>query len=259
MKPFRSSPMRLHFIYGDDYAERVIGNLCNSINFCQACSLTCGYCRLKYGSFAGNIYSAHKITGALQPFIEKPREFLPNNSPKCDVLVAIGLHPDLLLALPSVAKESEARAVVVPIEDRSWCPVAVRRRLTEDLEKIDVECAFPKPFCSLEGSGQPVLEEFVRQYRIGRPRIDVDVKGSSISNAFVLRSAPCGSSWYVAQCIKGREISGIEGVVAVAHHSYPCTASMEIDPELNDAILHKAGYIVREEVKAAIERAVTIK
>ena len=42
--------------------------------------------------------------------------------------------------------------------------------------------------------------------------------------------------------------------MAVAHHAYPCTASMDIDPEFNEPILHIAGYNVRGAVKGAIER-----
>jgi hypothetical protein len=34
---------------------------------------------------------------------------------------------------------------------------------------------------------------------------------------------------------------------------------MEIDPELNDTILHRAGYIIREVVNNSIERAETKK
>jgi len=259
VKIFGSSTLRLCFIYGDDFAERIIGNLCNSINFCQACGLTCEYCRTKYGSFAENIYGAYRVTGALPSLIEEPEKFLPHNMLRCDVLIAIGLHSDLLLALPLVAKESKARVVIIPIEDKKWCPTAVRRQLTEELKELGLEYAFPKPFCSLEGSNQPVLEEFVRQYRIGRPEIRVEVKDGFISNAFVLKSAPCGSTWYVAQRIKGKEVSEIEDIVAVAHHSYPCTASMEMDTELNEPILHKAGHIIREVVKNAITKVITIK
>ncbi|MCD6464917.1 hypothetical protein J7L27_00935 [Candidatus Bathyarchaeota archaeon] len=35
-------------------------------------------------------------------------------------------------------------------------------------------------------------------------------------------------------------MSKIDDVVAKAHHSYPCTASMEIDGEIGDATLHKS-------------------
>ncbi|MDD3565233.1 MAG: DUF166 family protein, partial [Methanothrix sp.] len=42
--------------------------------------------------------------------------------------------------------------------------------------------------------------------------------------------------------------------ISEAHHAYPCTASMEQDPEIKDTILHKAGYIIREAVEDAIRR-----
>jgi hypothetical protein len=43
--------------------------------------------------------------------------------------------------------------------------------------------------------------------------------------------------------------------VAKAHHSYPCTATMNVDPEAKEPILHIGGYIIREEVEKALENA----
>jgi hypothetical protein len=43
--------------------------------------------------------------------------------------------------------------------------------------------------------------------------------------------------------------------IARAHHSYPCTATMNIDPETREPILHIGGYIIREEVEKAVEKA----
>jgi hypothetical protein len=255
VKQSRVANLRLCFVYGNEFAERVIGNLCNTVSFCQACGHTCGYCRLKYGSFAENINGVYEFSDALPPLIEDPLELLPMNVPECDVLIAIGLHPDLLSALPLFAERAKVKAVIVPIEDGNWCSIYSRRHLSEALEEIGIEYAFPKPFCSLEGSGGPTLNEFVKQYQIGRPEVEVEVKLDSVIQAFVSRSAPCGSTWYVAQYIQGRRIPEIEDVVAVAHHSYPCTASMMVDSELNDTILHKAGYIIREAINKAVKRA----
>jgi len=42
-----------------------------------------------------------------------------------------------------------------------------------------------------------------------------------------------------------------------AHHSYPCTATMNVDPEVKEPILHIGGYIIRKEVEKALERAGT--
>jgi hypothetical protein len=90
---------------------------------------------------------------------------------------------------------------------------------------------------------------------IGRPKLEVKIVRGEIRGTRVLRSAPCGSTWYIAQQIKGHRVEGIEEAVSKAHHSYPCTASMEVDREIGDTILHKAGYIIREEVLEAIKRA----
>ena len=247
--------MRLCFIYQDEFAERVIGNLCNTANFCKACGLTCENCRLGYGSFAGDINYVYRIPSNLPAFIEDPEKYLPRKIPKCDVIIAVGLHPDILLSLPSIALDVEAKAIIVPIENKGWCPLGVRKQLKERFDEINIEYSFPKPFCSLEDFSQPTIRAFIERYKIGKPIVKVEVKSDIIAKANTIRSAPCGSTWYVVQCIKGRKISEIEDAVAVAHHSYPCTASMEIDPEIGDAILHKAGYIIREAVKKAIEEA----
>jgi len=80
-----------------------------------------------------------------------------------------------------------------------------------------------------------------------------------VEAAVVRRSAPCGSTWYVARKLIGvetkREI--LYDAIAKAHHSYPCTATMNVDPEVKEPILHIGGYIIREEVEKALEKAKT--
>ena len=41
--------------------------------------------------------------------------------------------------------------------------------------------------------------------------------------------------------------------IAKAHHSHPCTATMAVDPEAKELILHIGGYAIREEVERALE------
>jgi hypothetical protein len=247
--------MRVYIIYGDEFAERVVGNLCNLSTFCQACSLACSYCRSTYGSFAQDIYGIYKLPENLPTFIDEPEKYLPESLPNCDLILAIGMQPDLLSAIPTIVERTKAKGVIVPIENRNWCPRGLKRQLEDKLEEAGIEHAFPKPFCSLKETGRPVIDGFIRRYKIGKPLVEVDITDGMISDAWVVRSAPCGSTWYVVQQIKKCRISKIEDTVAVAHHSYPCTASMDIDPELNEPILHVAGYNIREAVKDAIERA----
>ncbi|MCP8313808.1 MAG: thymidylate synthase [archaeon] len=247
--------MQLYFIIGDDFGEKVLGNLVNLANFCKACNLACNYCRIKYGPFSSDICGVDLIKEELNNFIEDPERYLPKNPPKCDIILPIGIHPDLFAALPLLVEKTEAKAVIVPIENRNWCPLNLQKRLELELRDFGVDYAFPKPFCSLEESGNKIIDEFIDRYKIGKPIIEIYLKGDRIENSMVLRSAPCGSTWYVAQQIKLSKIDGIEQVISNAHHGYPCTASMEFDPELKDTILHKAGYIIREAVLDAIDRA----
>jgi len=195
-----------------------------------------------------------KMPENLPPFIEEPEKYLPESLPNCDLVLAIGMQLDLLSAIPTIVKRTNAKGVIVPIENRNWCPTGLKRRLEEELEEAGVEHAFPKPFCSLEESGRPVIDAFMKRYSVGKPLVEVEATDEMISDARVVRSAPCGSTWYVVQQIKKSRISQIEDTVAVAHHSYPCTASMDVDPEFNEPILHIAGYNIREAVKDAIER-----
>ncbi len=249
--------MKLYVIYGDEFGERFIGNLLNCSTFCETCGLLCEHCRAAYPSYASDFEGVFKVNmTSLPSFIDEPEGYLPSNVGSAEILVVIGVHPDLLLAVPKLIVDSKVKGVIVPIEQSHWCPPAVRNQLKNELEEVGVVSVFPKPFCSLEKVGNGgIVDVFIERYRIGRPKIKVEIVEDVIRRTHVLRSAPCGSTWYIAQQVKGHKVKGIKEVVSKAHHTYPCTASMEIDREIGDTILHKAGYIIREEVLKAIKEA----
>jgi len=250
--------LRLFVLYADDFGEKVIGNMVNLPDFCRACDLACASCRVKYSCFAPDVCGAFRVSNDLPDVIDDPEEYLPRFLPHVDLLLAIGLHPDLLAALPTLAQTAHARAAIVPIEDPKWCPPSLQSELRHSLGGLGIESAFPKPFCDVDTSAGGLVEAFVRRYQIGRPVIEVSLACNLISEVRVVRSAPCGSTWYVAQQIKwsaADDLEGLEQVISKAHHGYPCTASMEIDSELKDTILHKSGYIVRDAVEQAVVKA----
>ena len=125
---------------------------------------------------------------------------------------------------------------------------------------MSLEVAFPKPFCSLEPTeDKPYITRFIAELNVGRPSPEISTadrgKDEAIESVTVRRSAPCGSTWYVAKKLIGveakREI--LYDAIAKAHHSYPCTATMAVDPEAKEPILHIGGYAIREEVERALE------
>jgi hypothetical protein len=132
--------------------------------------------------------------------------------------------------------------------------------MKEKCEELGLENAFPKPFCSLGPvEGQPMISRFVTELKVGRPSLGISTADRDgyevIDHVIVRRSAPCGSTWYVAKKLVGVETrrENLYDAVAKAHHSYPCTASMNIDPELKEPVLHVGGYIIREGVENALK------
>jgi hypothetical protein len=253
--------LNLIFIYSGDYGERVIRNLINDPSFCKSCGLQCDFCKYGIYTYVRNIQAAIKLLdpSELPRVIEKPEKYLPKKIPKVELCIASSIHQDLLLALPSKLNSVGIKGLIVPIEDFREVPSGLRRQVEEECEEVGIEYAFPKPFCALEPSPFNLLiSRFVEEFKIGKPlvRIFTEKRGGikTISGVSVERSAPCGSTWYVARKLLHKEVRKeiIEDATAKAHHSYPCTATMAVDPEIGEPILHKAGYLIREAVESQL-------
>jgi len=249
--------MNLIVIYSGDFGERVIGNLINYSTFCISCADACTHCKEgKYG-FADRVKGFFKLPAPslLPVFIEdSASEYLPNEIPDADIAIVSEIHNDLLLELPVILKDSGIKAMIVPQESAARI---ARPQIEELCEREGIEIVLPKPFCDLQPQDdKPVIKGFVAEFMTGRPevRVEADRRGR-IAHVDVLRSAPCGSTWFVAKQLVGVEVENRQELldrISESHHSYPCTASMEKDRELGDTILHKAGYIIRAAVEEAL-------
>ena len=248
--------MRILVLYSGELGKKVIQNLINSSTFCVSCGELCNHCRQARKSYANLIVGIHEFPDDLPPFIEEPSQFLPPNLPECDLILAIGIHPDLLAAIPEVVQKTGAKAVIAPAEDSKKTPAGVLEQLRKELEATGVEFEAPKPFCALEKTGKPIIDAFV-DLGFGKPvlRIEMSPDGKMFTGAGVLRDAPCGSTWFVAKKLGWTDLPGYKETISGAHHSYPCTGSMDKDPQIGDTILHKAGYIIREAVEDGMECA----
>jgi len=248
--------MRILVLYSGELGRKVIMNLINPWDFCVSCGELCDHCRQARKSYSGMIVGIHEFPTDLPTFIEEPEQYLPQKLPECDLILAIGIHADLLMALPDVVKKTGAKAVIAPSEDSKATPAGVLEQLRKELEGMGVDFEGPKPFCALEKTGKPLIDAFV-DMGFGKPvlRIELSPDGKRFIGAGVLRDAPCGSTWFVAKKLSWTEISDYKETISGAHHSYPCTASMDRDPQIGDTILHKAGYIIREAVEEGMEKA----
>ena len=177
--------------------------------------------------------------------------------PESDLLIVLGVHQDILASLSQIVEKTGATAVIVPLEDPTWCPLGLQKQIESDLEAIKVEYSFPKPFCSLKPNDTtPMINEFIELSKMGMPKVEMNVDNELFSEKCrVLRSAPCGSSYYVIENLKAKHVSEVDQEISKYHHAYPCTASMAIDNVLGDTILHIAGNMIKAAVKNAINKA----
>lgn len=253
----------IFFIYSGNFGERVIRNLINDPSFCKVCGLFCDFCKYGIYSHVQNIHAAIELPDPtkLPKFIDNPEKYLPNQIPTGDICIVTGIHQDLLLELPALLKREGVKGLISPIEDFREVPLGLQKQVEEECEEYSIEYAFPKPFCALDvKEGRPLISQFIQEYKIGKPILNITSekrnKREVIYGVRVERSAPCGSTWYVARKLIGKEVERdpIRDVVAKAHHSYPCTATMEVDPEIKEPILHKAGYLIRAAVEEQLFR-----
>jgi len=218
----------------DAYGRRIVENICQR-------------------GFAHWIHWLHEFEPPSAGFLDDPEEHLPKNLPQCDLILSLGLPSDLQYALPILAKKMRAKAVIAPIDNSNWIPPGLRGQIEKELAEIGVASAFPKPFCALEETGNPYIAMFAEHF--GRPNLGIKVEEGIIREVQVRRGCPCGSTWFIAEKLIGVEVSRqrIRDEIAKAHHAYPCLASMTMDLELGDTVLHKSQYLIREAVEEAIE------
>ena len=257
--------LKLVVFYNGEFGQRVVGNLINYSGFCISCGEACTQCRNVRPGYADKIIALVEMPdpATLGDFIDDVDPLLPNAIPSADIALVINVHPDILFGLLPKLKEAGVKGIVGGSESPRELPLGQRKQLEEKAAELGMEAAFAKPFCALRPDpAKPNIYAFLTEAGIGDPLIDVTVQKSRegkdhILAANVVRTAPCGSTWFVAKRLLGLEPdqSDIRERISEAHHSYPCTGSMERDSELGDTVLHKGGYIIRDAVEDAFKRS----
>ena len=201
----------------------------------------------------------------LPPVIDYPEDYLPDSFPPADLILSFGENKGIAELLPEIAAMSGAKAVVAAIDNEAWLPRGLARQLRGWLEDIGVACVTPKPLCTLTETHygvsrreqtpykDPLIGEFARHF--GKPELAITVDGEArtICAVTVKRDAVCGCASYVAERLVGVSVDEAEEQAGLLHHHYPCLASMGIDSDYGDTLMHVSGNILKENVGAQVK------
>jgi len=205
-----------------------------------------------------------KAPRLLPPIVDDADEFLPPQLPASDLILSLGEHPGVATLLPDIAKMTGARAVIAPIDSAAWLPNGLARQVEGWLKRMEVVSVFPKPFCTLtertynvirnkKPYDHPLIAEFARYF--GRPRFEVHVDQTEgkIASVAVLRDACCGCARFVAEKLVGIGADDAEFQAGMFHHHYPCQATMGVDSDYNDTLLHVSGNVFKDEIAEQVK------
>lgn len=199
----------------------------------------------------------------LPPVLDYPEDFLPESLPACDLILSLVEVKAANELIPDIARMTGARSVLAPIDSTAWLPVGLARQLVDWLARQGVDCVTPKPFCSLTEThyntlrrkteyDNPLIREFARYFGQPEFRAEVDEQTRQVIQLEVRRDACCGCARFVAARLAGTPIDQAVEDSGLFHHHYPCQASMGIDAEYGDTLMHVSGNIMKDAVKDAL-------
>ena len=181
----------------------------------------------------------------LPPIVDDPEEFLPQNPPQVDLILSLVENRSASELIPDLALLTGAQAVIAPVDNRAWLPRGMMRQIEHRLAAKSISSAFPVPFCALEVQpGQhPLIQEFATLF--GRPKVEIEIENDQVARVKILRGATCGCTGFLAQRLVGVHIDEAEEQAGLAHHHYPCLASMVMDEEFEDTLMHRSGLMTK--------------
>jgi Uncharacterized protein conserved in archaea len=199
----------------------------------------------KESLFLEKIVQIVQLPNTYEILIDDPLEYIDQDFKYHDTAIAIGIHEDILIELPRLISESGGKALIVPLESRTWLTKWVRDKTIEECKKYNIQYDFPKPFCALEHGDFNLINDFIDEFKVGRPKFRLFVSNDkTIVKAEVLTTTPCGNLYNISKELEGKKL-GAEAKEAVAKywHSFSCLGDVQIDPEVGDTIVHIGGHI----------------
>ncbi|MFP4169817.1 MAG: DUF166 domain-containing protein [Methanomassiliicoccales archaeon] len=191
------------------------------------------------------------LPAELPPVVDHPEEYLPEDLQEADLVLLLSEDPNTGQLAPDLVRRSGAKGLIAPIDRGEWLPFGQVNQIKRQLDRWGVEHAFPRPFCALEGQGDPVVDEFAS--RFGRPAVSIENDGKRVTSVEVNRGSPCGCTEFVASHLEGERLDEAVEKAGLLHHHYPCLASMERERDLDDTLMHASGFLTKQCVEREVK------
>lgn len=208
----------------------------------------------KYGPADWDVF-VYTFPVELPSIIDDAERFLPKEIPQVDLLISLGEHLGVAQTVPDLVVKSGARAVVAPADNRAWLPPGLAKQIKQKLASLGVEMVYPVPFCTLteKDAQSHFICEFARYF--GRPAVEIEMDKDGARRVNTIRGAPCGCTPYVAEGLVGVWERDAVEKAGLLHHQYPCLATMTMDQEFGDTLMHRAGLMTKLAVEGALKAA----
>ncbi|MGP8322337.1 MAG: DUF166 domain-containing protein [Methanosarcinaceae archaeon] len=167
-----------------------------------------------------NVVSAD-IPETLPDFIEEPSLFLEkldlnNNVFKSNTLITYSLHPDLTPEIAKRAGKNGVRALIIP-GGASRAPVSELDDISDQygmyIEVDDICCTLKTNLSTTEFTS-----------KFGSPILGIKAHNGIIVDVNVIRGAPCGSTWQMAEKLIGTSVNNAPARAGLLVQQYPCRA-----------------------------------
>ena len=225
---------------------------------------------LRYGPATWSV-SDWRAPSPLPPVIDEPDEFVPDSLPPADLILSFAESAAVALLIPAVVRITGARSVIAGVDNEAWLPRGLAHQLRDWLRELDVACVTPKPLCSLtethygvhRGEREPYQDARISEFasRFGKPEllISVDPSTRTITHVEVRRDSVCGNARFVAEKLVGVSTDAAEQEAGLLHHHYPCLASMDVDTDFSDTLMHVSGNAIRDIVAEQVRPFKTVR
>jgi len=192
-----------------------------------------------------------EIPAFLPDFIDEPEDFLEGlhlNTEvfNTEILVTYSLHPDITPQIARMAGIKGVKALIVP-GGASKAPVKELEQISQEYGiyiEVDDIC------CNL--SSNPAISDFTD--KLSSPMLEVTINEDKVEQVKVIRGAPCGSTWHMADGLKGVSLKDAPAKAGLLIQQYPCRAVRG-----NKGGIHESAKLHKDAVSKAIEQAIRKK